>query len=581
MAFRGAVAAIVFAACATGTGIQPGTTVDTVPAEPSTTVTTTASTPYGGTVVVGVGTGGSPRSLNPLLDGPDTAMLDLIAPAVFAIGYRVDPATFELVPHVLEAIPSIENGGVVDNGDGTIDVAVTVAPEARWAGGPPITAADLEFTWRLIVDPALPIRPELVRRYSNIDPDSVVADGRTLSFTMTATPEYELLFDLIVPRHSVEGSDFTGDWNDTLWAAGGPFEFGAWQPGQYLEVVRNEEYWNVGSRGEPLPYLDRLIFRFYETGDPPDPRLVEAFGTGDVDVVVFDEATESAVFRADESAVVEIAPGLFWDHLNFQFGPGNRNPESLNRHVEFRRAIAHAIDRSRLALEVGGTPLTSAMRPYDRSFTESPWADYEYDLEAVKGLLFTLENEIGRDLFAGDGPRVVLTVASDGERSIALGGALVTMLRTAGFDAELQLEDSALFFGSTVDNGTWDLATWRFAGGPGLGAGIEFVQMFDPDGLPFVGANYYRWGTIDSTVSGDAVEAYRDTLFRLRGTIDPEEVVALLVEAESLLAEQVVLIPLLSSGESGMARREGLSGPTVNPVQGVIWNVDEWQLGDS
>jgi peptide/nickel transport system substrate-binding protein len=518
--------------------------------------------------------------LNPLLEGPDVAVLDLIAPVVFAVGYRVDPTTFDLIPHALETIPSIENGGVVDNGDGTISVTVTVAADARWADGPPITAADLEFTWRTIVDPALPIRRELVHRYSSIDPASVVADGRTIRFTMAATPDYELLFELIVPRHSVEGSDFAADWNDTMWAAGGPFEFAAWQPGQYLEMVRNDAYWDTGSRGEPLPYLERLIFRFFEPGDGPDPRLVDAFSTGDIDVVVFGEETAPAVFQNLEGAVVEVAPGMLWDHLNFQFGPGNRNPESLNQYVEFRRAIAHAIDRNQLAIEVGGTPLTGALRLYGKSFTESPWAEYDYDPEKVKGLLFTLENEIDRDLFAGDGPRVVLTVTSDGERSVELGGALVTMLRTAGFDAELQLEDSALFFGSTVDNGTWDLASWRFIGGQGVGGGVEFVQMFDPDGLPFVGTNYYRWGTIDSTVSGDAVDSYRDTLFRLRTTIDPAEISALLLEAEALLAEQVVLIPLLASGGVGIARHEILSGPTVNPVQGAMWNVDEWRLGE-
>lgn len=530
--------------------------------------------------MVGVGIGGSPRTLNPLLDGPDTEVLDLIAPAVFAVGYRVDPVTLDLVPHVLEAIPSIENGGVVDNGDGTITVTVSVASGARWADGAPITAADLEFTWSLIVDRDLSIRPELVRRYSHIAADSVVADGRTLTFTMATTTEYELLFDLIVPRHAVEGSDFETAWTDTMWVAGGPFQLAAWQPGQYLEVVRNEGYWDTGALEEPLPYLDRMIFRFYELGDDPDPRLVEAFATGDVDVVALDDGSDSAAFASVDGAVVEVAAGMQWDHVNFQFGPGNRNAESLNRHIEFRRAVAHAIDRTRLAVEVGGRPLASTLRLYGTSFIESPWERYEYDLEEVRSLLFTLENEIGRDLFAGDGPRVVLTIPSDGTSSTELGGALVTMLRTAGFDAELQLEDSALFFGTTVGNGTWDLSMWRFGGGPGLGTGTAFVEMFDPDGLPFVGSNFYRWGTIDSTVSGPEVDAYRDVLRRLRETVDPQEVAALLAEAEEILADQVVLIPLLVSDEIGIAIRDGLVGPGLNRVQGIMWNSDQWVLDD-
>ena len=574
------IAVLLLGACAAGAGIAPefGATSTTVRIDSSSTVSTVAASRYGGTVVVGVGIGGSPRTLNPLIEGPDTEVLDLIAPAVFAMGYRVDPVTLALAPHALAAIPSLDNGGVVDNGDGTIDVVVSLAAEARWGDGTPMTAADLEYTYRLVVDPALPIRPELVSRYSKIDPDSVVAEGKTLSFRMQATTEYELLFDLIVPRHAVAGSDFESDWTDTLWVSGGPFSLATWRPGQYLELIRNEAYWKRSPAGEPLPYLDRVIFRFYDPGPDPDPRLVDAFESGDVDVVAIGEAARSAeAFRVD-GAVVEVGPGLLWDHLNFQFGPGNRNAESLNRHLDFRRAIAHAIDRTTLSVETGGGPLSSALRLYGSSFTDSPWSRYEYDLDEVRNLLFKLETAIGRDLFAGDGPRVVLTVAS--ERSAELAGTLVTMLREAGFDAELQLEESTLFFGTTVDNGSWDVSSWRFGGGPGLGSAEAFIAMFDPDGLPFVGANFYRWGTIDSTVSGRPVEDYRDLVDALGQTVDPAEVTALLEEAEGILADQVVIIPLLVSDEIGIARREGLTGPGLNRVMGVAWNIDEWTLGE-
>lgn len=579
---RLAVVVLLLAACSTGPGVAPdfGATTSTTGAGPSTTLSTLAPSRYGGTIVVGVGIGGSPRTLNPLLEGPDTAVLDLIAPAVFALGYRIDPLTGLAVPHALEEIPSLENGGVVDNGDGTIDVSVTVSRDAEWADGAPMTAADLEFTYRLAVDPSLAIREDIARRYAPILPDSVVAEGRTLSFTMAATTEYQFLFDLIVPRHAVEGSDFERDWTDTLWVSGGPFVLGTWRPGQFLEVVRNEAYWHLGTVGEPLPYLDRIIFRFYEPGAGPDPRLIDGFEAGDVDIVAIgDPGRNAAAFGTVDGGRVEIEEGLRWDHLNFQFGPGNRNGETLNRHVEFRRAIAHAIDRSALAVEVGGTPLTSALRLQGVDAGD-PWGRYEYDPDEVANLLFQLENRIERDLFAGDGPRVVITVPSEPTRSVNLAGALVTMLRSAGFDAELQLEDSVLFLGTTVDNGSWDVSTWQFRGGPGPGSAEAFVDMFDPEGLPFVGSNFFRWGTIDSTVDGPEVEEYRSLVEQLAATIDPTEVEDLLVRAEDILADQVVIIPLLVADQVGVAVRDGITGPGVNRYQGLMWNADEWHVGE-
>ncbi len=38
-------------------------------------------------------------------------------------------------------------------------------------------------------------------------------------------------------------------------------------------------------------------------------------------------------------------PNPVWEHLTLQYGPENRNPDSLNEHLAFRQALAHAIDR--------------------------------------------------------------------------------------------------------------------------------------------------------------------------------------------------------------------------------------------
>jgi ABC-type transport system substrate-binding protein len=569
--------------CAPASGVLPSSTTTT--AGTTATTTTLPSEPHGGEAVVGLGAWGAPHTLNPLLDGADTALLDVIAPATFATGYTIDPETLDPIPNVLAQIPSVDNGGLVPAPNGRMDVTVRVAPKAVWADGRPITADDLQFTYELVVDETLPIRSDLRERYGLIVPGTMRASGDQLTFRMQTSLQAELLFDIIVPRHQVAGSDFTRDWNEVLWVAGGPFSFAGYQPGQYLELVRNERYWKADPvTGEALPHLDRLVVRFFDPAGGSDPRLLETFGQRvlDVAVVAVPASDRTAYEELGPDAELQTAPALVWDHINFQFGPGNRNAASLNRYPEFRKAVAHAIDRNALADERGTRPLSSMLRLYVPSLSGDPWSEYTFDFDEVDRYLFLLGEELGVDLFAGDGPRMVITTSSESPATVALAGRVAVMLDAAGIGAELQLEDAALFFGETLDNGTWDVAAWRFTGGPGRARAIALTQMFDPEGLPRVGTNFFRWGTVDSQVSGEATERFAVLADELRATVDHDEIDRLLAEAESILAGEMVLLPLIVHDLEGAAVwTDEIEGVVVNPGQGALWNVETWRRVDA
>lgn len=564
--------------CAPAAGVLPSTITTTAP---TTAPSTAPEAETEAEVVVGLGAWGGPRTLNPLLDGPDTAVLDVIAPAVFATGYGVDPETLELVPNVLAEIPTVANGGLVPRTGGVMDVTVRIAPGAVWADGTPITADDLAFTYELAVDESLPIRSDLRNRYALIVPGTMQASGRTLSFRMRTSHQVELLFDVIVPRHEVEGSDFRTEWTEEMWVAGGPFAFESYQPGQYLVLVRNERYWRTDPvTGEGLPRLDRLVLRFFDPADRSDPRLFDTFAQRVLDVAVLKTPSDDdfAYRRLGTGAELLTAPSLSWDHINFQFGPGNRNVDSLNRHPEFRRAVAHAIDRSVLAAERGTRPLSSVLRGYVPAASTDPWSAYTFDPAETERELFRLGEQLGTDLFAGNGPRMVVSTSDDSPASLAIAGHVAVMLEEAGIAAELQLEDSALLFGETLDNGTWDVAEWKFAGGPGRARAVAFVEMFDPEGLPLVGTNFFRWGTPDSLVDGPAAARYARIVDELRATVDHAEVDRLLAEAEALLAEELVLLPLIvHEMDAAAVWVDEVEGVVVNPGRGALWNVESWR----
>jgi ABC-type transport system substrate-binding protein len=576
------VFAVLAGACAPEPGVAPSggaASVTTLPGDPELPVA--AGDP--GTVVVGIGTAGPPRTLNPLLDGPDTGVLDVISPALHAVGYRIDGATMDPVPVVLDEIPSTDNGLVLRRPDGALDVTVRVAEWAMWSDGAPITAEDLAFTYRLAVDPSLPIRSDVRERYERILPGSMVADGRELRFRMETSMDVELLFDVIVPKHQVEGTDFTTAWNDTTWVGGGPFVFASYQPGQYLELTRNEQWpQSPGSGGGRE--VERVVFRFYRGDLGVDPRVLRAFETRVLDVVLIPDAQhEAATYQAleREGARVETASGRSWLLFNFQFGPANRNEESLNEHFEFRKAVAHALDREALADARDTVPLWSALAMYRPGLSSGPWADYTFDIERTKGALFDLGEELGVDLFAGDGPRLVVTTASEAPESAATAGDVAVLLDQAGIGAELQLEGSELLFGRTLDNGTWDTAVWRFTAAPGRASAIGFVTMFDPDGLPFAGYNFFRWGTVDSLVRNDDTERYAQIIDELERTVDRAEIDRLLVEAETLLAENLVIVPLIVHELTGAAWWSGeVTGVALDPYGGVTGTIGEWRVPD-
>lgn len=569
--------------CAPSPGVTPSTT--TAPTTTSTVAAGAEAERRGGQAVVGIGDYGAPRTLNPFLDGPDTAVLDLLAPSLFATGYDIDPATMDAIPDVLAQIPSIANGGLVAHGDGTMDVTVQVSPAAEWADGTPISAGDLAFTIETVMDPDLPIRRDLRARYQKIIPGSVRASGAVLTFMMDTDASVEMLFDIILPAHIVGGSDFVADWNETAWVSGGPFEIGSYQPGQYLDLVRNENYWKVDpATGDRLPYLDRLVVRFFEAGDNVDPRLLRAFQSRDLDVVLlsFPRAVlEDYSELESQGAEVLAAPGLSWEHINFQFGPSNRNPDSLNQYLRFRKVVAYSIDRTALATERGTFPLSSVLRVYRPGLTTDAWAEYEHDIDEANGFLFTLGEEIDEDLFAGDGPRMVITTSSESSATVATAGQIVVMLNEAGVAAELQLEDPSLFFGRTLDNGTWDVAAWRLTATAGRSGAIAFIEMFDPGGLPFVGNNFLRWGTVDSVVENSPTIRYAEIVDALRETVDPAEIDRLLAEAERILASELVILPLITHQAAGaVVWGDEITGVTANPAQSELWAVETWRRSD-
>ncbi len=108
---------------------------------------------------------------------------------------------------------------------------------------------------------------------------------------------------------------------------------------------------------------------------------------------------------------------------------------------------------------------------------------------------------------------------------------------------------------------------------------LSIVNVFDPQRPPPSGLNYYRWGTEDSSVQDEATAAFAAVRNTLNETLDPAAIAPLLAEAETLLAANVVMIPLYQRIELGVHRPAVVTGigRTVSGP-GATWNAAEWYL---
>jgi peptide/nickel transport system substrate-binding protein len=588
-------AATTIAPSSETTGPATDTSPTTAAAAPATTLAPGTIRPYGGEIVIGDDE--EPTTLNVFAPGGNNAIASLIGNGYLVGAYRIDGDTLDLVPDVLTELPTVANGGIAVNADGTETIRYTIRDEAVWADGVPISGHDFAFTYGAIMDSANAFDQA---GYADILPGSVVAGDKNFEFTLAAPSlQAEFLFGTILPKHDVEGTDLATAWNDRMWVSGGPFVFDQWRRGEFIRLVRNPNYWRTDpDSGQRLPYLDSVVIRFI----PDTLALLTAFEERVLDVIEPPPAADVLDgFRSLESvgAVLTVESGPHWEHIGFQFGAQGlfRNLTSYNEYLEYRQAVAHAIDRTAIAEAVlgpGAPSLDSYMNAYSRTLSLGAWGQYDHDPARARELIGALCDRSDVDCVARP-PTAVFTTNANNEARVAVGELLVPMFEEVGIDLRIELEEPLDFFSAEVfDAGRWDLAAWAWTGGPGLATLVDFVRTFDPALVPPFGLNVYRWGSgavsgaappeLDqgpSRVQDEFTMRMAEITGALDGTVDTAVLAPLLGEAEQLLADQVVFIPLFANPEATVVWGDEVGGVRHNPSQGgLTWNIAEWYRAD-
>ncbi len=184
-------------------------------------------------------------------------------------------------PETLAWLPLLASGWTVS--DDGLTYRFRIRPGVRFSDGEPLTAEDVAFTYRFIMDQRI-ATPRFRAFYGRIT--AVTAEGDEAVFQY-AEPYYaalEIAGQLpILAEHFygrfLESADAAERYNNStgLLFGSGPYKLAdpeSWTPGTTVELLRNERYW-----GAVQPSFDRVIWKIISN----DAAYLTEFKNGDVD----------------------------------------------------------------------------------------------------------------------------------------------------------------------------------------------------------------------------------------------------------------------------------------------------------
>ena len=556
-------AAIAIAACSptsesTTTTIAGGvatTTLGSTSNEPQ------IETPNG--VIIGVGQ--SVTTLNPFAESA-SAEANIVGQAVWATAYDIVPETWERVPEIVTSLPSQTPGAIEVAEDGSMTVRYEVRQGAMWSDGIPVTGADVAFTAEAMAELAL-------SGGANVDPimATVLATDSVERLAWITFSETSLAFEdalwIVLPSHAIEGTADLRTTDGFDWPSGGPFLVTDFQQPGILSFERNPNYWKVDDDGVQLPYLDQLIIR--SAGEPG--QEVELFSSQSVDVIVL-PPDDDVLGAISGGAELQQVPTPILEHLTFQFGSGRDevNPASNNDLLDYRKAVAHSLDRSALIAETG-VPWMREIPGVLIPVGQSAWRSYAFSTTQSETLIQGMGGEDARGL----PPWAVLSTTGNGDYRVRIGDALVGSFGDIGVALETSYLDSLIFFGEQLGAGEFDIGMWAWIGTGGYGNQIGLMELFDP-ASDDADASFGAWGEGQSASDGSA--AFSELVGEARTTVDPQRFMEIVESAEQLLAENLPLIPLFQRSSVAAIWTDSLEGVIHNGSKSdVTWNVEWWQ----
>ena len=494
-------------------------------------------------------------------------------------------------------------------------VTFTLREGLKWSDGEPLNADDVVFTFRdIFLNPKVPTDIQDVLRIGKQRqlPTVRKIDDRQVEFT---TPEPFAPFLRVVgglgilPKHVLaetiekKGSDgnplFLSTWGTNTdpkkIIANGPYTIDQYAATQRVIFKRNPNYWRRDARGNPQPYIERIIWSVIEN---QNTELLQ-FRSGGLDISEPIRAEDYPILKKEEKR------GDFTAYIGgtrpittfmaFNLNQGRRNGRPVVDPVKskwfnnpkFRQAIAYAIDRERmntnifrgLGVLINSTILETS--PYYLKPAEG-LKIYTFDQGRSKTLLKEAgfkPNDRGQ-LADAEGNPVRFTLMTNAGNTFR--EAMVAQIKQDLSQLGIQVDINPINFGVLIDklDNTQEWESYLLAMGgskePNSGANVwlpesrshSFNQSASPGKPPLEGRVVADW---EAEIGRLYVEGAQE--------LDEAKRKQIYGQIQKISQEYLPWIPLVNARVMAVVRNR-VKGVNYPESGGALWNLYELRVED-
>lgn len=478
-----------------------------------------------------------------LLSGCGVEHPDTVSYVLEAEPSRLDPAMTTALPESNAELQLFEGLTRLDDHDvpqPALAKSWEISPDGKtytfhlrnnltWSDGTPLTAQDIEYSWKRVVDPdvasenaymlfCLDKAEAYFKRKASADEVGVKAlDDKTLQVRLTNPTPYFLNLTAFhcyypVPRHIVEKHPDTWASDAAGIVSSGPFKIVSWKHSSEIEMVKNENYWDKDA--VILSHLD------FPISDSQATRLT-LVESNQANMTV--EPPPADQERLEKMGLYKIAPylGAYYYVFNVQKKPFDD--------VRVRKAFALAVQRQGLIEHIVRGEKQAAYAWVPPGIVDPVTGE---DFRTAGGNLISEDPQQARALLKEAGydenhplPEVTLLFNTN-EMHKAVAEALQAMWqKNLGVSVNLMNQESKVFMASRAQG------DYQIARASWIADYVDPMSFLDVFADEENDAQYHN-------------PAYNDLIQKAKSTNDEAERLQYMHQAEQMLFDDCVIIPL-------------------------------------
>ncbi len=354
--------------------------------------------------------------------------------------------------------------------DDNLTWTFVLADNAKWHDGEPVRAEDVKSSYEYIISSGLGMYAGGLEGISSIEaPDEktvvIKTDEPKANMLMSSAP--------ILPKHVLDTltEEDLETWSNDNPIGSGPFKFDELKKGEFLKLVRNEDYFK-GS-----PNVDELIYVVYGNSD----IMTQALKIGEIDAAVNFSASqlENLQNLPEIDAITAVQPGFTELSFNCSDDADSKgNKLLLDKNI--RKAIEWAIDKQNIldVVYYGYGELGTTLIPIGDFYHYEPTDESRtFNIEKAKELLDEAgykDNDQDGIREDGNGNKLsfVFSLRSETSDEVKAGQMIAATAKEAGIELKIETVDDGVLM-DKIYSLDFDMFIW------GWGTGIDPTSILN------------------------------------------------------------------------------------------------------